>query len=210
VRAQILATEHWSLLATRSQTWSEIMNRIVIHLTVLSAGLVVLALIAQATGFGLAFGVLSIGLAVAALVLGTLTGLRVHNASTDDAAIMLGMNRLRSAYVALDPGIEPYLVTSPYDDAAGLMASYLMGSRRSMINHVLGSTAMFIDVVNSMVAGTLGALVAHAADASAWLIWVVGLVSGFGYLGGTVALARRRFSRNLPSRFPSPSASPTG
>lgn len=72
-------------------------------------------------------------------MLGTLTGLRVHNASTDDAAIMLGMNRLRSAYIALDPGIEPYLVTSPYDDAAGLMASYLMGSRRSMINHVLGS-----------------------------------------------------------------------
>ena len=38
MRGQILATEHWSRLATRSQTWSEIMNRIVIHLTVLSAG----------------------------------------------------------------------------------------------------------------------------------------------------------------------------
>jgi hypothetical protein len=43
VRAQILATEHWSLLATRSMTWSEVMSRIVIHLTVLSASLVVLA-----------------------------------------------------------------------------------------------------------------------------------------------------------------------
>jgi hypothetical protein len=40
VRAQILATEHWSLLATRSMTWSEVMSRIVIHLTVLSAALV--------------------------------------------------------------------------------------------------------------------------------------------------------------------------
>ena len=29
VRAQILATEHWSLLATRSMTWSEVMSRIV-------------------------------------------------------------------------------------------------------------------------------------------------------------------------------------
>ncbi len=28
VRAQLLATEHWSLLATRSQTWSEVMSRI--------------------------------------------------------------------------------------------------------------------------------------------------------------------------------------
>ena len=41
---------------------------------------------------------------------------------------------------------------------AGLMASYLMGARRSMASHVLGSTAMFINVVNAMVAGSLGAL----------------------------------------------------
>jgi hypothetical protein len=66
VRAQILATEHWSLLATRSMTWSEVMSRIVIHLTVLSASLVVLALVAQAAGFGLAFRVLAIGLAAGA------------------------------------------------------------------------------------------------------------------------------------------------
>jgi len=130
VRAQILATEHWSLLATRSMTWSEVMSRIVIHLTVLSASLVVLALVAQADGFGLAFRVLAIGLTAGALVLGVLTGLRIYNASADDAAVLIGMNRLRNAYVALDPEVEQYLVTSRYDDAAGLMASYLMGTRR--------------------------------------------------------------------------------
>ena len=27
VRAQLLATEHWSLLATRSQTWNEVLAR---------------------------------------------------------------------------------------------------------------------------------------------------------------------------------------
>jgi len=63
VRAQILATEHWSLLATRSMTWSEVMSRIVIHLTLLSASLVVLALVAQTAGFGLVFRVFAIGLA---------------------------------------------------------------------------------------------------------------------------------------------------
>jgi hypothetical protein len=31
VRAQLLATEHWSLLATRGTTWSEVMSRITIH-----------------------------------------------------------------------------------------------------------------------------------------------------------------------------------
>lgn len=34
VRAQILATEHWSLLGTRGTTWTEVMSRISIHLTV--------------------------------------------------------------------------------------------------------------------------------------------------------------------------------
>jgi hypothetical protein len=103
VRAQLLATEHWSLLATRSQTWSEVMSRIGIHLTVVSASLVVLALVAQASGFGTPFRVLSVGLASAALILGTLTGIRVRNASVDDAALLVGMNRLRASYVEMDP-----------------------------------------------------------------------------------------------------------
>jgi len=34
VGAQPLATEHWSLLATRSLTWSEVISRITIQLTV--------------------------------------------------------------------------------------------------------------------------------------------------------------------------------
>ena len=205
VRAQILATEHWSLLATRSMTWSEVMSRIVIHLTVLSASLVVLALVAQVNGFGLAFRVLAIGLAAAALVLGTLTALRVHNASADDAVMLLGMNRLRSAYVAMDPGIEPYLVTSRYDDPAGLMASYLMGTRRSTLSHVMGSTSMFINVVNAIVAGILGALVAGAAGGPSWVIATIGAASGLTYLGVVIAVARRTFSGDaIQSRFPTP------
>jgi hypothetical protein len=207
VRAQILATEHWSLLATRSMTWSEVMSRIVIHLTVLSASLVVLALVAQVNGFGMAFRVLAIGLAAAALVLGTLTGLRVHNASADDAAMLIGMNRLRSAYVAMDSGIEPYLVTSQHDDAAGLMASYLMGTHRSTLSHVMGSTSMFINVVNAIVAGTLGAIVAWAAGGPAWVIATIGAASGLTYLGVVVAVARRTFSGDaVQSRFPTPKA----
>src|SRR5204863_5234867 len=64
-RVQILAREHWSLLATRSMTWSEIMSRITIQLTVLTASLVVLALAAQSSGFDTPIKVLSIGLAAA-------------------------------------------------------------------------------------------------------------------------------------------------
>ena len=38
------------------------------------------------------------------------------------------MNRLRAAYVKLDPGIAEHLVTSQYDDQAGVMMTYTMGS----------------------------------------------------------------------------------
>ena len=55
VRAQILATEHWSLLATRSMTWNEIFSRASMFFTVLSAAVVALALVAQATAFGSGF-----------------------------------------------------------------------------------------------------------------------------------------------------------
>jgi hypothetical protein len=160
VRAQLLATEHWSLLGTRSMTWSEVMGRISIHLTVASASLVVLALVAQSSGFGTAFDVLSIGLASAMLVLGTLTNMRVHNATMDDAQLVLGMNRIRAAYLRIDPSLGEYFVTSAHDDEAGLMHTYTMGVERSRVSHILASTTFFMYVVNAIVAGTLGALIA--------------------------------------------------
>ena len=196
VRLQILATEHWGLLATRSLTWSEVMSRIAIHLTVCSASLVVLALVVQADGFGTAFKVLSVGLASAMLVLGTLTGLRVSNASVEDQRFVAGMNRLRAGYVELDPGVERYLVASWRDDAAGVMETYAMGTRRSTISHVVASTSFFINTVNAIVAGTVAALVIYAAGGSEGAMGVVGGVAGIGYLGVVVGIGRRRFGPN--------------
>ena len=193
VRAQILATEHWSLLGTRSTMWSEVMSRITIHLTVVSASLVVLALVAQASGFGTPFTVLSIGLASAALILGTLTGVRVMNASHDDSALILGMNRIRAAYVAIDPGVADYLMTSWEGGRAGLMGTYTMGLQRSTLSHVLGSTSMFVNVVNALVAGTLGALISEAAGASNAVVAVVGVLCGLAYLGAWLEYGRRTF-----------------
>ena len=121
--ATMLATEHWSLLGTRSMTWSEIMSRISILLTVVSALLVVLALFAQGIGFDRSLLPLAVGFAAAALVLGSLTLLRVALASQEDAQLIRGMNRLRAAYVEIVPEIAPYLTASTFDDEAGLMTT---------------------------------------------------------------------------------------
>src|SRR5207249_2463398 len=47
---QILATEHWSLLATRALTYQESLGRVNMFLTILSGAVIALALVAQAPG----------------------------------------------------------------------------------------------------------------------------------------------------------------
>jgi hypothetical protein len=205
VRVAILSTEHWSLLGSRSTTWAEVMSRITIHLTVTSASLVVLALVAQSMGFGPAFRVLSIGLTAGVLILGTLTAIRVMNASVDDASFIAGMNRIRAAYLEVDPGLADHLVTSAHDDHAGVMGTYLMGARRPMLSHVLGSTGLFMNATNSIVAGILAALVANAAGASDALVAVLGSAALLAYFSGSALITRRSFRHPpLPAHFPSP------
>ena len=67
------------------------------------------------------------------------------------------------------------------------MATYTMGMRRSTISHVIGSTSMFINIVNAIVAGTLGALIADAAAGDPVATSLAGIVAGVTYL----ALDRR-------------------
>jgi len=54
-KLQILATEHWSLLATRSLTYTEGLSRVTIFLAILSGAVIALALVAQADRFGSTF-----------------------------------------------------------------------------------------------------------------------------------------------------------
>ena len=110
VRAQLLATEHWSLLASRSTTQNEVLTRISMFLTLTSAGLVSLALVGQATDFSGAFPTFAIAVLGIVLLVGILTQLRVSNVGMEDLAYVLAMNRLRAAYAELDPGIAPYLM----------------------------------------------------------------------------------------------------
>ncbi|WP_330476021.1 hypothetical protein [Terrabacter sp. C0L_2] len=203
-----LSTEHWSLLGTRSMTWSEVMSRITIHLTVVSAFLVVLALTAQATGFGTPFRVMAIGFASAALVMGVLTAIRVNTASREDADLIRAMNRLRHAYVEFAPELAPYLTASTHDDGPGLMQTYALGRHRNIVLHVVGSTSMFLMVVNAIVAGTLGALVGNTAGGGTVVVVASGVGAGLLYAAGHLEVGRRVFGpQSLDVRFPSPEPS---
>ena len=201
VVAQLLATEHWSLLATRGTMWSEVMSRITILLTVLTGSLVILGLVAQAGGFGTTFQVLAIGLAGAGLILGTLTSVRVFLASDEDAGLILAMNRLRAAYAELAPGIEDQFLTSTRSDEAGLMQTYSLGVRRHPLVHVVGSTNFFVGTVNTLVAGALAALISATMDAATGVVVLVGVLAAVAYFTLFLYAAFRSFGarrRALP------------
>ncbi|WP_350349734.1 hypothetical protein ABIQ69_07470 [Agromyces sp. G08B096] len=174
LRAQLLATEHWSLLASRSTTQSEVLTRIAIFLTLVSAGLVTLGVLGQATGFRGWFGVAALGVLLLLCLLGYVTALRVFNTGTEDLMYVVAMNRLRGAYLDLDPGLAPYLLMSPADDEAGSRRTYHYFGDRGSGSQVLASSMMLIALVQSAVTGLLAGGIAAALGGATWLAVTIG------------------------------------
>ena len=206
VRVQMLATEHWSLLATRGMSWNEAFSRATMFITMLSADVVALALIAQATAFGSAFRLFALLTLPVVLLMGLATIIRLSDINQDDFGLVIGMNRLRHAYLELAPELEPYFVTAHFDDEASVMASY--GVNASLrLSRILAGTPTLVGAINIVVAGVLGALIADTAGASGAIDVVAGAVAALLAAGGLAALAYSSISvarRVYHPRFPRP------
>ncbi len=194
VRVQILATEHWSLLATRSMTWNEIFSRSSMFLTVLSAAVVALALVAQATAFGVGFRLFALLILPVVLLVGLATLIRLAEANAEDMGLVVGMNRLRHAYLELAPDLEPYFVTGHHDDEAGVMQSYGLSAGFSLA-HILAGTPNLVGAIDVVVAGVLAAVVADALGASDAVDVTAGIATALLFAAGLAALAYRTISR---------------
>lgn len=168
LRAQLLATEHWSLLASRSTTQSEILSRMTIFLTLVSAGLVTLGLLGQTGDGDRDLGWTVAGVLAFLFVLGIMTQFRVINAMTEDLMYVAAMNRLRGAYVELDPEVGRNLMASTFDDDPGIETTYFFfGSRRDR-SQVFASLGIFVQTINIVLAGLLvGSALAAGGAASA-------------------------------------------
>src|SRR5207248_9575593 len=126
---QILTTEHWRLLSARSLGTTAAISRPSIFVAALSGAVVALALVAQATDFGDGFVAFALVLLPVVYFLGVATVARLGQVNLADARWMQGMNRIRHAYLELEPELEPYFVTSRCADEAGLLQS-LIGETR--------------------------------------------------------------------------------
>lgn len=132
-RLQILSTEHWSLLATRSVTYMESFTRVSMFLSVLTGSVVALALFAQVDHFHETFLVAAIFILLVVVFVGLVTISRVNALNRENFRWITGMNRLRHAYLEMYPDLEPYFVASSHDDLRGfgLTMSLPIASRLS-------------------------------------------------------------------------------
>lgn len=153
---QILSTEHSSLLATRSLSWSEAFSRANMFLSVLSAAVIALALMAQATAFGEGFAIFALVILPVVLFLGVATFVRLVAVNIDEARWVIGMNRLRGAYLDMAPHLERYFVTGHHDDARGIMVTAGWDDVPRLYGFV--TTPAIVGVICAVLAGVVASL----------------------------------------------------
>lgn len=194
MRLQILSTEHWSLLASRSLAWNESFSRGGMFLATLSGAIVALALVAQATGFGEGFRIFGLIVLPVVLFVGVATALRMGISNYHDAICVQGMNRIRAAYLRLAPDLEPIFIMGTTDDERGFALTQGVIPGTPMIVQMLASTPMLISVLDSVLLGAIVALGVLQAGGGSGLAVVTSIV---GFAIGMVALlayARREIA----------------
>lgn len=201
-RAQLLATEHWGLLASRSTAQAEVLTRISMFLMFTSASLVSLALVGQATGFSGPFVVLALIVLAIDATMGLLTQLRVVNVAMEDLMYVLAMNRLRAAYVEMDPGVARYLMASPHDDQAGSRHTYDFLATRTSFSQVAGSSMIFMATANAALLGILAGVLTASARIPLEAAIALGAVCAAAFLAWSVRVGYRRYTTVCAGHIP--------
>jgi hypothetical protein len=210
-KLQILATEHWSLLATRALTYNEALSRVTIFLAILSGTLIALALVAQADHFGAIFISIAIPLLAVVMFAGLTTISRLTTLNGDDYRWVIGMNRLRHAYLDLHPELEQYFTAGAHDDLPGALETLgidvTAGRRLGSIFHVPQTLPGMLTVIVAAVAGAVVALVALAISAPPLAIGLAAaacFVLALLLMGTWNRRSIKRLSPSLEPRFPTP------
>jgi hypothetical protein len=191
-RAQFLATEHWSLLATRSMSWNESFARSSMFLTSLSTATVALALVGSATQFGPEFVTFALVVLSITLFLGVATFIRLSQVNNEDLYWVAGMNRLRGVYARLEPGIEEDFVAGTTLDAKGFALTYgAMDVTGFSALHLFVTTPGVIGIVCSVLAGVIAGLVTLQLAPSMTPAIGVGFAVAVVSTGLFIAYARR-------------------
>lgn len=212
MKLQILSTEHWSLLASRSLAWNESFSRAGMFLAALSGAIVALALVAQASDFGEPFRIFALIILSVVLVVGIGTNLRMGMSNYHDAQCVKGMNRIRAGYLELAPELDRYFVMGTTDDQRGIELTMAIPPHSSLAVLMLSSTPLLVSTLNSILSGTILALLAIQLGADLVPAVLVGVAGFMLALGSLLLYASREIGKAREERaapmFPTRRAEP--
>jgi hypothetical protein len=136
--------------------------------------IVALGLVGGATGFGDAFTLFALVILPIVLFIGVATFMRLGVANYHEAMCVIGMNRIRAAYLELAPDLEGYFVMSAHDDRRriGITMGVQPGGTISWIGQIIAGTPTAVMILNSALAGAIAAIAALRMRAAPTLILV--------------------------------------
>ena len=196
---QILSTEHWSLLATRSMSWNEAFSRTGMFLSTLSAATVALALAGPAMEFGSAFPLFALVVLSVTLFLGLATYVRLLQVNNEDLYWVAGMNVIREAYTRLSPGIEHDFVTGHSLDPDGMGRTFGAVDVTSSVSplHMLVTTPAVVAVISSAILGVMAGVAAAQLSMALEVAVAVGVVAFLVAVGSLIGYGRREANRYI-------------
>ena len=208
----ILSTEHWSLLSARGLAYNEAFVRAGMFFTLLATSLVAISFLANAVDDARVVLIVGAFLFGLVFIVGVLTTIRIVGCNIEDANAMQGMNRIRNGYVQIVPGVAPFFVTDIHDDNWGIARSYGFKPGRPVprdVVYALSTSAGLVVIVDALVGGAVGAIVALVLGGSVGWSIVVGAASAlvvFVLLFLLAAWLTLSAGKETVSLYPSPDA----
>jgi hypothetical protein len=156
-----LTTEHYTLQSARATTVVEANGRSALFLSVVSAGAVALALVAQLDRMGQTFLVFAFAMLPALLALGLMSYARLADLAVHDAYYARAIGRIRSFYFEFaGPESRHYWLLSAGDDLHAVMRH--AGQKHSRW-HRWTHAATAVAAVTAVIGGVLVGLVVEVA-----------------------------------------------
>jgi hypothetical protein len=217
MRLQILSNEHWGLLASRALAWNESFSRTTMFLTTVSGAIIALALVAQATAFGEEFRLFALVILPVVLIVGVGTALRLGMSNYHDARCVVGMNRIRAAYMELAPELERYLVMGTTDDMRGRRLTGAIPPGTSYAVLMFAATPLLVIALDALIVAAIIAIAVFQVGGGTALALALGAV-GFvitiaafvWYVGRAIRSQLGEQEVLFPSRQPVDQASQKG
>jgi len=115
------------------------------------------------------------------LFIGVATWIRLSASNHHETLCVVGMNRIRAAYLELAPDLARYFVMSAHDDFRGIgitMGVQPGGGRAYWLAQMISGTPTVIEVLNSVLVGAIAAVAAVRLGSPPAVAFLVG-AAGF-------------------------------